>query len=221
MPLTACTCLRDGHSRHCRAHEMRMGYDAQLVGRPPADRPVVVVAPPARPTLHNFDHDDMRVVEQLLEAVGLHVERGESYLRPDPSALPPPDASTEELTRPIPAMWRFKFSVSAWFAIEGRQLPSHALVLVAGYLERAAAELRARSVDFFAGVPYANLDAIECFKTPPIGRCLCFACWAPNEHGSWADARAAGWYAGTWSGPEGWAIVCPDCYAADADPVPR
>ncbi len=73
----------------------------------------------------------------------------------------------------------------------------------------------------FAAVPYANASAIERFKPPPIGRCLCFSCWAPNEHPSWADARAAGWYAGTWYGPDHWAIVCPDCYAADAEPVPR
>lgn len=71
----------------------------------------------------------------------------------------------------------------------------------------------------------APREAIDRFPPPPIGRELCFGCWAPNEHATWSDAEAAGWWSGTASGPEGWALLCPDCaddyQRNDVEPEPR
>ena len=53
----------------------------------------------------------------------------------------------------------------------------------------------------------------------------CDGCGAVSPFESWADARAAGWYSGTWypsvGDSDGIATVCPDCHMNDAEPEPR
>jgi hypothetical protein len=51
----------------------------------------------------------------------------------------------------------------------------------------------------------------------------CDGCGARSARMAWGEARALGWYYGTWypshDGSHN-ATVCPDCRANDADPTP-